>query len=478
MDRLRLPSIAAPPPPRIPSASPVQHPDYLGLRGGQGTSPTGTPDYLGLRGGLGRQGQQPGGERDPFGGLLANSTWRDNFEDPFASYFNQSHQGFGLPGSGEVGQVGSMPGFGQFRPEDDADIQRAAQEFGVPANFLKAIVARESSGNWSGNSNWVNSVRGGARIYGYVGVFENAAREWGFDFDSLNGDRLGQLRMLATGLRRFYDRAQQANPAYGWENVASMHFSGRWEPTGWADELGNVDTEYLQTTMDWWRQLDQYAGQNTQGFAPGGGGGDIYSAMLGGQSDYRITQEMGLTDFAQGAGAWMYGYASAYGVQGHAGVDIGLVPGTPVYTPVGGTVVHSGGTGYYTDERYGNSPGTGEFRVRLDNGDELILGHMQSINAQVGQRVNAGSQIGLSGTYNGGHVHVEYRQLTPGATSSGFTAIDPQQALGGGMGGMMGGGGGGGPMAGMEPSTSFGHSLIRFMHDSSYRSALESTLAR
>src|SRR5690606_11093983 len=118
-----------------------------------------------------------------------------------------------------------------------------------------------------------------------------------------------------------------------------------------------------------------------------------------------LTQDFGLTDFAKGAGAWMYGYASSLGVQGHAGLDYGMVPGESLYSPVSGTVIIAGGSGYYTDERYGNQPGTAELRIKLDNGDEVILGHMPRINVQVGQRVQPGQFVGQSGTYNGGHVH-------------------------------------------------------------------------
>jgi murein DD-endopeptidase MepM/ murein hydrolase activator NlpD len=127
----------------------------------------------------------------------------------------------------------------------------------------------------------------------------------------------------------------------------------------------------------------------------------------------------------------MYAYGTQYGVQGHAGVDYSMNTGTKLYTPVGGTVIRSGGSGYYTDERFGNRAGTGELRIKLDNGDEIILGHMQSINVPVGARVSAGQMVGLSGTSNGGHLHLEYRQWAPGSTPSGYKAIDPRTALGG-----------------------------------------------
>jgi murein DD-endopeptidase MepM/ murein hydrolase activator NlpD len=128
----------------------------------------------------------------------------------------------------------------------------------------------------------------------------------------------------------------------------------------------------------------------------------------------------------------MDGYAGGLGVDGHAGIDYSMNPGSKLYVPVSGTVITTGGRPYYTDSRYGSRPGTGELRIKLDNGDELILGHMQSINLKVGQRVTPGTLAGLSGTNNGGHVHVEYRQYAPGKTSTGYMALDPRKMLVGG----------------------------------------------
>ena len=47
----------------------------------------------------------------------------------------------------------------------------------------------------------------------------------------------------------------------------------------------------------------------------------------------------------------MYDYAvEQFGQMGAPGVDYGMPYGTPIFTPVGGTVTHSGGTGYYNDD--------------------------------------------------------------------------------------------------------------------------------
>jgi murein DD-endopeptidase MepM/ murein hydrolase activator NlpD len=78
----------------------------------------------------------------------------------------------------------------------------------------------------------------------------------------------------------------------------------------------------------------------------------------------------------------------------------------------------------------------------MDNGDQVILGHMSQITVPVGTRVGPGMAVGKSGSDNGAHVHVEYRRKTPGATSSGYTIIDPRTALGGNFTGGYSGGGG------------------------------------
>lgn len=149
------------------------------------------------------------------------------------------------------------------------------------------------------------------------------------------------------------------------------------------------------------------------------------AARIGGISA-PITQDFGDTDYSDQN---PYDYGADFGVgSGHHGLDIGYAAGTSLRTPVSGTVVLAGGTGYYKDERYGNAPGTGELRIRLDNGHILIMGHMGSINVQVGQRITAGQLVGRSGMANGAHLHLEYR-IPDTSLSSGERAVDPRKYL-------------------------------------------------
>jgi murein DD-endopeptidase MepM/ murein hydrolase activator NlpD len=208
---------------------------------------------------------------------------------------------------------------------------------------------------------------------------------------------------------------------YGSWDMAAKAYLG----LGGPDAYGTTSGTYWNRIKGYWDELNGSSQQASPGQSPG----FSVSTIFGGAPP-RISQEFGRTGFSQSAkGQSMYGYVGGLGVQGHAGIDYSMNPGTKLYVPVSGTVITSGGRNFYTDSRYGARPGTGELRIKLDNGDELILGHMQSINLRVGQRVTPGTLAGLSGTNNGGHVHVEYRQHAPGKTSTNYLAVDPRKKL-------------------------------------------------
>ncbi len=160
-----------------------------------------------------------------------------------------------------------------------------------------------------------------------------------------------------------------------------------------------------------------------------GYGQNGFDAITGGVP-YPVTQEIGPTSWSEGDGAWMYGYGAEYGISGHPGVDVGVPLNTSLYAPAAGKVILAGGTPYFTDERYGATPQTGELLIEMANGDQYILGHMSYITVKVGDMVTPGQAVGTSGTYNGAHVHVEYRQLAPGKTSSGYQIVDPRMMFG------------------------------------------------
>jgi murein DD-endopeptidase MepM/ murein hydrolase activator NlpD len=164
-----------------------------------------------------------------------------------------------------------------------------------------------------------------------------------------------------------------------------------------------------------------FGGGSTVGLGSGWG-------VMFGDFATNVSQEFGMTAFAAQNMNGMYAYASSYGVNGHPGVDVAMPRGSALRSPSSGTVIRSGGSGYYCDTS-GCGADKGELKIKLDNGDEIILGHMSQISVAVGQKVGAGQVVGLTGTQNGDHVHVEYR--TPdSSTASGWRAIDPRGGSG------------------------------------------------
>ncbi|MFW6600297.1 peptidoglycan DD-metalloendopeptidase family protein [Propionibacteriaceae bacterium Y2011] len=145
-----------------------------------------------------------------------------------------------------------------------------------------------------------------------------------------------------------------------------------------------------------------------------------------------MTQEFGQTPFSL-ANCGMYAYAVNYGLAecSHTGLDYGAAYGTQMYSPVSGVVTRAGGTGYFYDtEATRWQAGKGELRIRLSNGDEVIMGHMASITVAEGQTVQPGTPVGTVGYVAGPHLHLEYR-VPDGSLPYGQRIIDPRDRLAG-----------------------------------------------
>jgi len=86
----------------------------------------------------------------------------------------------------------------------------------------------------------------------------------------------------------------------------------------------------------------------------------------------------------------------------HNGVDVSLPEGSPVPAAMGGTVIFAG----WNDQGYGNL-------VIVQNGPwTTYYGHLSAISVQVGQEVQRGEVIALSGNTGvstGPHLHYEVR---------------------------------------------------------------------
>lgn len=154
---------------------------------------------------------------------------------------------------------------------------------------------------------------------------------------------------------------------------------------------------------------------------------NVLQAIMG-PRPVEVSQPYGPTAWSRGAGAYMYAYGKSFCLDGrtHTGWDIGGALGTPLYAPVDGRVMIAGGTPYFVDTRpgYGNRPGTGQLKLGIAGGAELILGHCEQIFVKVGQRVRAGDKVGTVGNNNGPHCHVELR-VPDRRCAAGMRILDP-----------------------------------------------------
>jgi murein DD-endopeptidase MepM/ murein hydrolase activator NlpD len=121
----------------------------------------------------------------------------------------------------------------------------------------------------------------------------------------------------------------------------------------------------------------------------------------------------------------------------HTGIDYGVPMNTPIQAAGAGRVVAAG----WDNTGFGN-------RVIIDhsNGTQTLYGHLDKVMARVGDTVQAGQQIGLSGTTgnsSGPHLHfgvqVNGQWVDPApylagqGTSVGGLSTPSPQALGGGL---------------------------------------------
>ncbi|MEU2259267.1 M23 family metallopeptidase [Streptomyces sp. NPDC019645] len=125
-------------------------------------------------------------------------------------------------------------------------------------------------------------------------------------------------------------------------------------------------------------------------------------------SGYTLT-----ASFNQGGAMWSHK---------HSGQDFAVPVGTPVKAASGGVVVKAGPNGGGDGSAYGNA-----IVIKHGNGKYSQYAHLSKINVHVGQSVNAGKLIALSGNTgnsSGPHLHFEIR-TTPNYGS----ALNPANFL-------------------------------------------------
>lgn len=289
-------------------------------------------------------------------------------------------------------------------PSDGADtsgiekwkplLLEAQAKTGVPWEVLGAIMAIESGGNPDAVSS-----------QGAVGLMQimpqyhqERANKYG-----------GNLKDPRTNILTAADFLAELYKRYGsWEKAAAAYFGAidsQGNITGAQDATGTSGYEYVKRFTGTLAKLRGVSNAQVSAGSPGAtapGRSGWFWNIFGG-SRYPVTQEF--HNYNPGM------YSSGY----HTGIDVGVPMNTRLYAPVAGTVVIAGNYG-----GYGNAVG-----IRLDDGRLLILGHLNQVTVQPGQRVNPGTLVGLSGNTGystGPHTHVELRDPAG-------NPIDPRQLL-------------------------------------------------
>lgn len=93
------------------------------------------------------------------------------------------------------------------------------------------------------------------------------------------------------------------------------------------------------------------------------------------------------------------GFGTRWGTL-HAGVDLAAPLGSPIYTPMAGTVLKAGPASGFGNAVY----------IQVSNGDVLVFGHMRTMFVSAGDTVSAGEKIALvgnEGQSTGPHCHIE-----------------------------------------------------------------------
>jgi cell wall-associated NlpC family hydrolase len=176
-------------------------------------------------------------------------------------------------GLGVGGQAGST-GVAALDAHNN-EFNSAASRIGAPANLLKAMVNRESSGNWERDGNRVAYLQErNDYILPFVGITKRAADSWGLNWDAMIGNKQAQIDGMATivaGLSQKYG---------GFDNAIKVYFGGPAALQGnWLDENKLGSDYYYQQAKNDWQQWDQAAGYSG-GYGDGGTGTGIVQKAL------------------------------------------------------------------------------------------------------------------------------------------------------------------------------------------------------
>lgn len=339
--------------------------------------------------------------------MARTQEWWDQ-EDAWTSA-NGGTVGTGRPTVGGL----SSPNNGSWAPVNqwDAMVANAAAKYGVPANLVKSVIRFESNGNRA-----AQSPQGATGLMQIMPNLHNNGNTVQLYDPAYNID-------LGTRILRDYFRASGS-----WAGAAKQYLG--LSPKG--DAFGTTASTYWQRVSGFWSELDRGmgGGQPAYGGQPSGSNGPTtsLSAIWGNVPGLgEVSQEHGPTQFARDHPSWYEYSRNVLGELGHPGIDLSMPVGTKLYSPVSGTVSRADDQAGYSSTT-GGGPQTGGLRIRTANGHEVILGHMAGIYVTPGTQITAGQLVGVSGNYNGGHLHLEWR-VPNNAFTGGWQAIDPREAL-------------------------------------------------
>ena len=305
----------------------------------------------------------------------------------------------------------------------DHAAQQVYQEVGVlvPSNVVKSVMKIESGGDpAAGPAYGLLQVTAGA-----IGTYDLNRVTVEPNYGIYAGTKELALRYIDSG-------------SLPWENVVVGYFSGHYVPTGARDQFSD-DFAYQDRFKQFFGELEIFnPGSRACSTTSIVGVASLWGGMQFGGQAPPLSQDFGPTDFSRFTHPEWYSYSLQYGFTepGHTGLDVAIPAGTPLFAPMDATVVCAGtdnGDGEDSCSAFLSAyggPTSGRLQLKLPNGDMLIYGHVNESLVKPGATVKAGTQIGISGGFNGDHVHVEYR-VRDGSTDSGWRIIDPRVPLDG-----------------------------------------------
>ena len=190
-----------------------------------------------------------------YDGFLAKETG----DHPWQLHSGRPPGGMGTVTSGLGGGGGTSVAGGQWSTLDSMNgyIDQASASTGVPANLIKAMLAREGS---FGNDKYTVRLRNDD-LYAFNGMFRKTAESRGIDFDRMLSDDAYAVWAMGETLRQI----QQETGFQNWDDVAGYYFAGpNFNNPNWGDETG-VNTVWNYTygptgVITRWHELDQMAG--------------------------------------------------------------------------------------------------------------------------------------------------------------------------------------------------------------------------